>query len=185
MGISFEYFEKRFEVLEANFGFKTKAELIPFIYEQLKKLRPEEFDQGFNGLMSKSRQEWSEIYDYGKTPTVADWKNLFGGKRKLTVEDLARMEVEKILHESRHSFSSWKPENETTKRVLASFNNGLSTIHFELYDSYNENKKNLSFFRKDLIEKWLAFNDIKDEERGALEIHHTVKNLLPNFKALD
>ena len=175
MQLTFEHFEQRFSVLGSNFGFKTKPEIIPFIFEQLEDLGEEEFDRGFGRLMSMTRLEWDEKYSYGTTPTVADWKSLFGGKRKITIKDSARMEVEKILHEARYGFSDWVPENKITKKVLSSFNNGLKTIHFDLFDSYNENKKNMSFYKKDLIEKWLAYNDSKDSDNGILiEMHSSV-----------
>ena len=181
MKVTFEYFEKRFEVLEANFGFKTKVEIIPFIFEQLKDLDQDEFDQGFNRLMSKTRQEWSEIYDYGKTPTVADWRGLFLGKRNLTIDALARMEIEKILLEAQSAYADWEPSHDITKKVIGSFKNGLATIHFDLFDHDNYNKCNIAFYRRDLMEKWMAYYDRRDEESGnLLENHSAVKNLPTN-----
>ena len=179
MTITYKAFLKTFEALEANFGFKTNAILFPLIYEQLKDLSDDEFTKGFNAMMSKTRQEWGEVYNYGKTPTVADWPHLWGFKRKLTTEDTARLEVEKILDNSRHYSSKWEPEHPATKRVLKS--QSLDKIHFDLHDPWNDKPEKKSFYTKDLIEKWLACNDVEAEEN--LEIASSVKKMLPNFNA--
>tara|TARA_R110000787_G_scaffold97515_1_gene201145 strand:+ start:22 stop:582 length:561 start_codon:yes stop_codon:yes gene_type:complete len=178
MTITFKAFLKKFEALEANFGFKTNAILLPLIHGQLKDLSDDDFSRGFNAMMSKTRQEWGEVYNYGKTPTVADWPNLWSVKRKLTTQDTAKMEVEKILDNSRHYSSKWQPDHPTTKRVLKS--QSLDQIHFDIHDRYNDNLKNKSFYTRDLIQKWLACNDLEADEN--LEIISSVKRLLPNFK---
>ena len=177
MTITYKAFLETFEALEANFNFKTNAKLIPLIYEQLKHLSDNDFTQGFNSLMAKTRQEWSEQYDYGKTPTVADWPNLWLKKTPLKLKDQAAVEVEKILHEARYSFSSWKPNHEVTKKLLDSVS--LKTIHFDLFDTWNENHKNKDFYRKNLIERWIAFSSLVDEK--PLGLDSRVVKALPKF----
>lgn len=102
MTIAYKYFEERIAILEMNFGFKVKAELLPFIYAKLKHLDKEQFDNNFNLLLQKTRKEWNEIFDYGKTPTIEDWKNFFTNKKQLTLEEIAKIEVDLDLEAEKY-----------------------------------------------------------------------------------
>jgi hypothetical protein len=112
---------------------------------------------------------------------MVDWLIYFTGNKPLKIEDIARQEVEKILEESKYGFSTWKAENPITAKVVNSYNKGLETIYFDLFDSFNSNRKDLSFYKKDMLQRWLNFEKSKDQVLETLEVEKLNK-LLPNFK---
>lgn len=179
--MNFKTFADHFEVIELNFNFKYSAKLLPLVYEQIKGMSDEGFKQGVNKILSMNREQWSEKYNYGKTPVIADWIELLSGKKQLTQEQIASAECEKIMYEARYSFSSHVFENKTTQKVVNSFSRGIKTIHFEVFDTYNTSPKDRNWYKKDLVSKWLDYNNMIDLDTP-MTIDDKVKALLPNIK---
>lgn len=178
--MNFKTFQQAFELIELNFNFQYNAKLLPLVYEQVRNLSDEDFKNGVNRILSMTRTEWAEKYDYGKTPTIADWKNLLSGNKNLTEDQQASVECEKIMQQARYPFSSSKFDNPITQRVVDSFTYGLKTINYECHDSYNPNKLALGLMKRNLVEKWKAFADMKTID--SLKLEGKVKNLIPNLK---
>lgn len=179
--MNYKTFSDRFELIELNFNFKYNAKLLHLVYEQIKNMSDEEFNQGINRILSMTRIQWSEKYDYGKTPAIADWSNLLSGKKKLTQDQIASAECEKVMQSAKHAWSSGKFDNRITQKVVDSFTRGIKTIHFELFDTYNPNPKDRNWYKKDLVSKWQDLDNMADLDTPAL-LDDKVKALLPNIK---
>jgi hypothetical protein len=177
--MNFKTFSDRFELIELNFNFKYNAKLLPLVYEQIKSMSDEEFNQGINRILLMTSEKWSEKYNYGKIPAIADWTELLSGKKKLTLNEIASAECEKIMYEARYGFSSHVFENETTRKVLSCFPRGIKTIHYDCFDSYNSSPKDKGWYKKDLVNKWLDLHNVKEIE--FMRIDEKVK-ALPNIK---
>lgn len=188
--ITQENFKTNFSLIKTAFSIKFESNhaeesYLKLLFQVLKNsnLNDEDIAKNTTKLVCEySKKKFNETFGFGGVPAPADFLEFFGReiKRELTPEDTAKIEVEKILYEARNYYSDWKPKNEVTKKVISCFNNGLSTIHYDLFDNWNDNKKNISFYKKDLIEKWLAFFNEKEAEPMAIDSN--IKAALPNFK---
>lgn len=157
--MNYKTFEDHFELIELNFNFKYPAKLLALIYAQIKDMSDQEFKKGINRLLSMTIKEWSELYGFGKVPTIADWKNLLSGKKELSKEELANIECQKIMDSARYGFGNPKFDNPVTQKVFNSFPNGVKTIHWEIFDPSNDYKKGINAFKKDLVTRWLSYAD--------------------------
>ena len=167
--MNYKTFADRFELIELNFNFKYSAKLLPLVYEQIKSMSDEEFNQGINRILSMTRTQWSEKYNYGKTPVIADWIELLS------------IECKKMMREARFVYSNHVFKNKTTIKVINSLANGIKTIHDDCFDPWNYNKKNKWVYEYRLVEKWLAFANDKHVENYTITSNN-VKALLPNIK---
>ena len=134
------------------------------LYSKVKDIEDDLMNQGFNEILFIPQKQWSKDYGFCGKPAISDFIGLFDNSKKIkTIDEIAKIEVEKIMYEARYAFTDWNPDNKTTIAVINSFRNGLRTIHFEVFDIHNSGLKNLSFFKKDLLEKWLNFAEIKNQ----------------------
>lgn len=178
-----EFAKKIFLVFEDRNIKEPSATWLDMVFESVKNIDSAAINQGFQAIFSISQKQWNEEYGFGGKPSISDFIGFFDLKNKpKSIEEIAKLEVEKILYESRYAFSAWKPENPTTIAVINSFPRGLKTIHFELFDTCNSNKKNQSFFKKELIEKWLNFHDMRKVSNENLRLDCEVVRALPNLK---
>lgn len=171
--ITQENLKKQYNLIKLSFGIKFASKIeeeayLKILFKVLSKhsLTDKNITEGAENLiLNKTKEDFAKMFGFGSVPAPADFVKFFGGniKKELEIEEIARQEVEKILYEARYSFSSYVFENETTKKVIFSFKNGLKTIHFDLFDTWNDNKKQMSFYKKDLIEKWLAYHKMEDK----------------------
>lgn len=190
--ITQENFKASFSLIKTAFSIKFESQenelaYLKLLFQVLKNanLTDEDITKNANKLVCEySKKKFNETFGFGGVPAPADFLEFFGKDKvvELTTEDIARQEVEKILHEARYGYSEWKPEHPTTAKVVNSYNKGLATIHFDLFDSWNESKKNLSFYKRDMIEKWITFEKSSQVASKTIEVNENVNKLLPNFK---
>lgn len=190
--ITQENLKKQYNLIKVSFGLKFASKneeeaYLTILFKVLSKhsLTDKNITEGAEKLiLNMTKKDFAEMFGFGAIPAPADFVKFFGGsaKKELTTEEIAKLEVEKILYEARYAFSSWKPENPTTIAVIASFPRGLKTIHFELFDSWNPSKKNQSFFKKELLEKWLNFHEMRKVSNENLRLDCEVAKALPNLK---
>ena len=189
--ITQENFKASFSLIKTAFSIKFESQenelaYLKLLFQVLKNanLTDEDITKNTNKLVCEySKKKFNETFGFGGVPAPADFLEFFGKDKvvELTTEDTARQEVEKILKEAKYGFSNWKSENPITAKVINSYNKGLATIYFDLFDSFNSNRKDLSFYKKDMLQRWLNFEKSKDQVLETLEVERLNK-LLPNFK---
>lgn len=187
--ITQENLKKQYNLIKVSFGLKFASKneeeaYLTILFKVLTRhnLTDENITEGTEKLiLNMTKKDFTDMFGFGAIPAPADFVKFFGGsaEKEKTIEEIAELEVEKILHEARYAFTNWWPEYKTTIEVINSFPKGLKTIHFELFDVYNENKKNKSFYKKDLVQKWLSLHNLQKE--GKIAINDKMKKVLPNF----
>jgi|DEB0MinimDraft_10_1074344.scaffolds.fasta_scaffold115859_2 hypothetical protein len=174
-------FYKNIQIIFEDRNLTEPSELwLNTLYSKVTSLSDEQIIAGFKQIMCITAQDWNEKYGFRGKPAMIDWLSYFIGNKPIKIEDIARQEIEKILEEAKYGFSNWKSENPITAKVVNSYNKGLETIYFDLFDSFNSNRKDLSFYKKDMLQRWLNFEKSKDQVLEALEVERLNK-LLPNF----
>lgn len=138
---------------------EPSKEWLELLFLEVKSIEDDKIEEGIKKVMKMGSEEWSKKFGYGGKPSIVEWLSFFKNEEPaLSVDNIAAVEVEKILYEAKYCYGRWTPEHPTTAMVINSFRNGLKTIHFDLFDSFNDKKQNISFYKKDLLEKWLSFN---------------------------
>lgn len=188
--ITQENFKANFSLIKTAFSIKFESQenelaYLKLLFQVLKNanLTDEDITKNTNKLVCEySKKKFNETFGFDGVPAPADFLEFFGKDKvvELTTEDIARQEIEKILEEAKYGFSTWKAENPITAKVINSYNKGLATIYFDLFDSFNSNRKDLSFYKKDMLQRWLNFEKSKDQVLETLEVEKLNK-LLPNF----
>ena len=121
---------------------------------------------GANKLMNISSEDWNGLYGYRGKPSTCDLKTFLSGGKPTSIERRAESEVQKIIDQSKywHDFSKTNFEDPVTQKVADNYGqNGLSSLHNDLFDTFNINRKNISFVKNDLIDTWLAYYDSSDQ----------------------
>ena len=176
-----EFLARMFIIFEDR-GLKEPKEFwINELWKHIEKIDHNAVIKGFSKIMSIGSAEWNKTYGFGGKPSITDWMGFFSSKKRLTIEQIASAECEKILYEARYAFSSHIFKNEITQKVVDSFANGIKTIHFEVFDTYNTNPKDKGWYKKNLVSKWLDYNNMIDLDTPMM-IDKKVKTLLPNIK---
>jgi hypothetical protein len=82
----------------------------------------------------------------------------YGGKKVLSIEQIASIEVGRIIEASELLFNSILFDNETTNETVHQYG-GIGRINFDLFDDYNKNKRERVWVEKELKDKWLNCYD--------------------------
>ena len=176
-----EFLARMFVVFEDR-GLKEPKEFwINELWRNINEIPSDSINKGFNRIMNISSAEWNKTYGFGGKPAISDWIVFFSGKKKLTQDQIASAECEKIMQSAKNGWSSGKFDNKTTQKVVNSFARGIKTIHFEVFDTYNPDPKDRNWYKKDLVSKWQDLDNMADLKTPAL-LDDKVKALLPNIK---
>lgn len=155
--LDYKIFQKQFELIELNFNFEYPSKLIVLVYEQLKHLDKEQFSKGVSKIMQITAEEWNKKYGFGGRPAISDWVAFFVGKKQ-SPEKQALIEVARILDYAKYYLGNDVIfENKFTNATVKKYG-GICQIAWDI-SSENDNKRQLEWVKKDLVDLWLACYD--------------------------
>lgn len=181
-----EEFGQKMRIIFEDRGLgEPSSEWLKILFDSVSKLDDSLIRSGFQKILKISSDDWNKNYGYRGKPTIFEFIEILSGKTAISKDIIAQVEVNMILHEAQYPFSNFEFKNKTTIALIRSFRNGLKTIHFDLYDVDNPNKKDSSFYKKDLVKQWLYLDEIDNlnlVNKDNLKIDGAAKKLLPKFK---
>jgi hypothetical protein len=127
------------------------------LYEGIEYMSELEFARGLKRIHDISQEEWHNKYGFGGKPAISDWVAFFGSKKQ-SPEKQAIIEVVRILDYAKYYLGNDVIfDNEFTNGAVKKYG-GISKIAWDI-DKENDNKRQLEWIKKDLIELWVACYD--------------------------
>lgn len=140
---------------------------IAALYNKISKLSDEEINKGLSKIMSIPQKEWVKDYGFGGRPAIADWLLYFGGRKKLTPEQMAQSEIDNVLQKISGYYGGDTDfiKNQVTVEAVKIYtgkndlSKGLQNLNWQIYDNDNPRRKELRWVAKELKEIWLNVYD--------------------------
>ena len=170
-------FKKGFIILRENFNFEISAAYLSLIFETLKnRISDEEFNTATNRYLTEVTMEiWNKKYGFNGKPAIADWLEFFTGNKKLTLDEQAKIQVERIIDEAKYP-ENVIFDNEFTNATVATYG-GLKKMNYDSFDNYNPSPKKREWLKKELVEIWLTCNMDNKRRSKPFIINSSHKNI--------